>query len=204
MRNLILKSIAIFATSFILIACSKDETIGPKGDKGDQGIAGTNGTNGSNGAAGTNGANGNANVMYSDWITYSPDFADVSNFKAMRILVPQYTRAFVDSGGFYIAFVKWQDNVQSQLPLLEKFNSTTSPVVQIECTGLSFDNSGELRFSCSRLDGLALQNEFTTLITTNKLKVRYFLIKGNVNLRKANPLRELSYNEICEMYSIPK
>jgi hypothetical protein len=142
--------------------------------------------------------------MYSDWITYSSDFADVANFKAMKIDIPQYTQSFVDSGGFYIAFVKWNENVQSQLPLLQKFNSTTSPVVQIECTGVTFASRGELRFSCSRLDGLDLQNEFTTLITTNKLKIRYFLIKGNVNLRLAKPLDQMSYDEICEMYSIPK
>ncbi len=187
MRNFILKSLIIVAVITSIIACSKE---------GPQGPAGANGTNGTN---------GNANVMYSDWITYNANFSNVANYKSMQVIVPQYTQGFVDSGGLYIAFARWQNNVHYQLPLLKKFNSTSSPVVQIECTGISFTSTGELRFDCSRLDGNNLQSEFTTLITSSDLEVRYFLIKGTTNLRLANGTtvqdyyKSKSYEEICEI-----
>lgn len=190
MKNVALKTTIIIAAILFIVACSKEGT---------QGQAGANGTNG------TNGADGNANVSYSDWITFTPNFTNVSNFKEMRIVVPQYTQGFVDSGGLYIAFVRWQNNVQYQTPILGKFNSTSSPIVQIEATGISFLSTGELRIACSRLDGLAIQSEFTTLITTNKLEVRYFLIKGTTNLRLSNGMsleayyKTKSYEEISAL-----
>lgn len=190
MKNVALKTTIIIAVILFIVACSKE---------GPQGPAGANGTNGTD---------GNANVSYSDWITFTPNFSDVSTLKEMRLVVPQYTQGFVDSGGLYIAFVRWQNNVQLQTPLLRKFNSTSSPVVQIEATGISFSSTGELRIACSRLDGLAIQSEFTTLITTNKLEVRYFLIKGTTNLRLSNGMsleayyKTKSYEEICALAGV--
>lgn len=186
MKKLRLKATMIIAAILFVVACSKE---------GSQGPAGTNGTNGTD---------GNANIMYSDWITYTSNFVDIANLKSMRIVVPQYTQGFVDSGGLYMAFVRWQSNVHYQLPLLNKFNSSSSPVVQIEASGISFATTGELRFNCSRIDGAtALQSEFTTLITTNVLQVRYFLLKGTTGLRLSNGMmaqeyyKSKTYEEIC-------
>ena len=187
MKIQLLKLTILFVFVATIISCSKE---------GPQGPAGTNGTNGTN---------GNANVMYSDWITYVANFSNVANYKSMQVIVPQYTQGFVDSGGLYIAFARWQNNVHYQLPLLKKFNSTSSPVVQIECTGVSFTTSGELRFNCSRIDGDNLQTEFTSLITSEDLEIRYFLIKGTTNLRLANGTsiqdyyKSKSYEEICAL-----
>lgn len=184
MKNQILKLILAVAIISTVISCSKE---GPQGP------------------AGTNGTNGNANVMYSDWITYSANFSDVGNYKSMRVVVPQYTQGFADSGGLYVAFVRWQSNVHYQLPLLKKFNSNSSPVVQIESVAVAFSTTGELRFDCSRLDGNNLQSEFTTLITGNTLQIRYFLLKGTTNLRLRSGMtiqdyfKSKSYEEICAL-----
>ena len=181
MRNLILKSIVIFATSFMLIACSKDDT-GPKGDQGEQGIPGLNGTNG------TNGTNGNANVIYSDWNTCT------------------FTNSYSGNGYFFkrYSFAGDQNSTDSTSALLKymriKFNNgnvTTGFQIPFEYNALRYTSwyGGEF---------IARMNVTTDDSGIASYQVRTVLIKGSTHLRKAKTLRELSYDEICEMYSIPK
>ncbi len=185
MKNLFLKSLIALSVLLSMLACTKEGAQGPAGK------------------------DGNANVMYSDWITYAANFTDIATVKTMRIVVPQYTDNFVDSGGFYLAFVRWQNNVHLQLPFSKRFNSSSSPIVEMEAVGISFSDIGELRLSAGRQDGGNLQSEFTTLITTNILQVRYFLIRGTQNLRLGNGLsirdyyKSKSYEEICALTGAP-
>ena len=187
MRKYFLKSLIIVAVITSIIACSKE---------GPQGPAGANGTNGTN---------GNANVMYSDWITFDANFTNIATIKIMREVVQNYTQGFVDSGGFYIVFVRWQDNVHYQLPFSGRFNSTSSPIVEISATGISFTSNGEIRVEAHRQDLGTIQTEFTNLISSGDLEIRYFLIKGTTNLRLANGTnvqdyyKSKSYEEICEI-----
>jgi hypothetical protein len=185
MKNLFLKSLIALSVLLSMLACTKEGLQGPAGK------------------------DGNANVMYSNWITFAANFTDIATNKTMRVVVPQYTDNFVDSGGFYLAFVRWQNNVHYQLPLSQRFNSTSSPIVEMDATGISFDDTGELRFAAHRQDFGNLQTEFTTLITTNTLQVRYFLIRGTQNLRLGNGLsiqdyyKSKSYEEICALTGAP-
>lgn len=187
MKNQLLKLTVMIITVITFLSCGKE---------GPQGPAGANGTNGTN---------GNANVMYSDWITFTANYTDIPTSKNMRVVVPQYTQNFVDSGGFYLAFVRWQHNVHYPLPHSQPFNSTSSPIVKIDVTGISFDATGEMRFNATRQDYGTIQTEFTTLITTNILQIRYFLIKGTTNLRLRNGVsiqdyyKSKSYEEICAL-----
>ena len=184
MKNLISKVSAFVITWVIVISCSKE---GPQGP------------------AGKDGTNGNANVMYSDWITYVANFDNIATLKSMNVTVDQYTNGFVDSGGFYLGFIKWQENVQYQLPYEARFNSVSDPIVQMKVFGGSATNSGTLRFTINRQDWGNIQTNFTNLITNQQLKVRYFLIKGTTNLRLKNGMsiqdyyKAKSYEEICAL-----
>lgn len=181
MKKQLLKLMTAIAVIVTVISCSKE---------GPQGPAGTD---------------GNANVMYSDWITFTANFTDVTISKSMRIVVPNYTDNFIDSGGFYLGFARWQSNVHFQLPFSLRFNSTSSPIVDMYVYGISFSASGELRFTANRQDMGVIQAEFTNLITSGDLEVRYFLIKGTTNLRLKNGMtiqdyyKSKSYEEICAL-----
>ncbi len=184
MKNLISKASVFLIIWVIFISCSKE---GPQG------------------SAGKDGTNGNANVMYSDWITYVANFDNIATLKSMNVTVDQYTNGFVDSGGFYLGFIKWQENVQYQLPYEARFNSVSDPIVQMKVFGGSATNSGTLRFQINRQDWGNIQTNFTNLITNQQLKVRYFLIKGTTNLRLKNGMsiqdyyKAKSYEEICAL-----
>ena len=197
MKSLILKSIAIFAASFMLIACSKDETIGPKGDQGIQGVAGTNGsdgtngtngTNGANGTNGTNGTNGNANVIYSDWSNCT------------------FSNSFSRDGYFFKRYSFYGD---------QNSNDSTSAILKymrIVFNNGTITTGYQIPFEYSVIRYTAWYGgEFIDRMNATKddsaisgYQVRTVLIKGSTHLRKAKSLNEYTYDEICEMYSIPK
>jgi hypothetical protein len=188
MKKMSLKTIYMLLIFFI-ISCSKE---GPQGP------------------AGNNGTDGNANVMYSDWITYVANFDNIATLKQMRITENAYNSNFTDSGGFYIAFIRWQSNVHYSLPFEQRFNSISDPIVQMRCSAFtSSSTSGQMTFTINRQDFGIIQTNFTNLITSGDLEIRYFLIKGNINLRLKNGVsvqdyyKSKSYEEICALTGAP-
>lgn len=187
MKKQFLKLLISVVAIASVISCSKE---------GPQGPAGTNGINGKD---------GNANVMYSDWLTYNANFDNIATLKQMRVVIDQYTQGFVDSGGFFLAFIRWQENVHYMLPYEARFNGSSDPIVQMKAYGVSFTTNGEIRFQINRQDWGSIQTNFTNLITSGDLEVRYFLIKGTTNLRLSGHTtiqdyyKSKSYEEICAL-----
>lgn len=77
MRKVYMRGFAVLAVSiaFMIVAgCEGPEgptgPIGPQGELGPQGTAGTQGPQGEQGPPGEDGEDGNANVIYSEWITF--------------------------------------------------------------------------------------------------------------------------------------
>ncbi len=172
----------------LILSCSKEGAQGPAG------------------ANGTNGKDGNANVKYSDWITYVANLDNIASLKQMRINEPAYNSNFTDSGGFYMAFIRWQENVHYTLPFESRFNSISDPIVQMSCSGVTFSTtSGALTFTIYRQDRGAIQANFTNLISSGDLQVRYFLLKGTTNLRLPSGTtiqdyyKSKTYEEICAL-----
>lgn len=188
MKKQFLKLLISVVAIASVISCSKEGTQGP---------AGTNGTNGKD---------GNANIMYSDWITYVANFDNIATLKQMRVTEPAYNSNFTDSGGFYIAFIRWQENVHYTLPFEARFNSISDPIVQMQCSAFTTSaTTGFMTFTIFRQDRGSIQTNFTNLITSGDLQVRYFLIKGTTRLRLKNGVtlqdyyKSKSYEEICAL-----
>lgn len=84
------------ASSFFILACTKDGAVGPQGIQGEQGVAGADGIDGQDGAQGTTGT---ANVIYSEWIT--ADFGETpitEEFASDDIDIPELTDEIKNSG----------------------------------------------------------------------------------------------------------
>lgn len=178
MKNLILKTMGLLAIIFI-IACSKEGVQGPKGDTGANGTAGTNGTNGTN---------GNANVIYSDWnnCTLSNEFS---------------------SDGYYFkrySFSGDQNSTDSTSAILKYmrifFSSgtiTTGYQIPFEYNSLRYTSwyTGEF---------IARMPRATSDVGILRYQMRTVLIKGSTHLRLAKPITQMSYDEVCQMFNIPK
>jgi hypothetical protein len=172
----------------LAIACTKEGKQGPKGDPGSPGTNGVNGTNGSPGTNGTNGTNGNANVIYSDWNNCTP------------------TNTFSRDGYYFkrFTFLGDQNSTDSTSAILKymriKFTNgviTTGYQIPFEYQVMRYTSwyTGEF---LARMNAAADDNAIAGY------QVRTVLIKGSTHLRLSKPLNQMTYDEICELYSIPK
>ncbi len=157
-----------------------------------------------NGDPGPAGKDGNANVRYSDWVNYNPQYSDASN-KRMYLYDSKITNSFVDSGGLVLGFVRLDGADVYQAPFMKRYDSESSPLIEINAHAHTTPPKNNVTFECYRADGGVLQTDFTNRINTTNLQVRYFLITGNLHLRLAGGTtvadyyRSKSYEEICAM-----
>jgi len=144
--------------------------------EGPQGPAGTNGTNGTD---------GNANVMYSDWFQ-SGTWSGASGAYYFNKSVPQITQSILDSSVVltYAKLTSDGSNIR-QLPA----NTTFSGVVLWNF----ILTVGNIQFTTNFTITPAASNEF-----------RYVIIPATTHLRLSKPLTQMSYDEICTMFNIPK
>jgi hypothetical protein len=114
-------SIVVLITAFTLSGCKKEAVVGPPGP------AGANGTNG------TNGKDGNANVVsgtvnVTTWTYSAPDAAYIANITSQSI-----TQNVLNSGAVLV-YLKYAENVWTQLPLTLYLDPTYSSTLEVVTT----------------------------------------------------------------------
>ena len=225
MKNLIK---TIFAITIVLtIACKKDGTPGPIGPNGTNGTTGTNGTNGTNGTTGSIGGTDTiiktdtirvgATVMYSDWFTPGPWTSTTitpiptgtgtgpstgnSNIPTtvspnqshfFNKAAPAITQSILDKG-IVLAYCKLTSDGSNTRPL--PANTTIEGVLNLWNYVLSLGNIQFTQFSTSplALNGIDQSNKF-----------RYVIIPATTHLRLSKQLKDMSYEEVCSLFNIPK
>ena len=172
-----LTKILMIAVIAIMASCTKE---------GPQGPAGTNGATGPAGPIGPEGPIGNANVMYSDWFDAGAWTTSTTGSEKFYFDRPEakITQAILDNGVVlaYTKLISDGSNIRA-LPA----NTATSTFWNYILT------VGNIRFTT---------NLASTPRPTNKF--RYVIIPSTTHLRVAKPLTQMSYDEVCELYNIPK
>lgn len=145
--------------------------------EGPQGPAGTNGTNGTD---------GNANVMYSDWFESGTWTASGGNeafyFDRSEVKV---TQDILDKG-IVLAYAKLTSDGSNIRPLPATTGNASKVLWNYVLT------VGNIRFTSTS----------GSPSTTNQF--RYVIIPATTHLRLSKPLTQMSYDEICTMFNIPK
>ena len=206
MRKFKLLSLLLVVISFITINCTKEGPEGPAGSAGPQGPAG--GT----GAAGPAGAIGSANVIYSNWIDESTlSWADTTIVTAPHqraILRPiSLTQAIVDNGTILMYRRFNPTNGVEQMPYNLYFSANSTTFHNYKYVA----SVGRLiSFRANSLLGV-----FQSPVGIANLgSLRYILIPGSVlggrsagiggTNYTADQVKAMSYNEVCNLFSIPQ
>ncbi len=220
MKNLT-KTICVI-TILLVIACKKEETPVPIGNNG---LNGTNGTttvvNTTTGTAGeivkidTIKKTDSMKVYYSDWFTpgtWSSSTTTTGNgttsgngsgtttipstslnqSNSFNKSAPAITNEILDKG-VVLAYCRLTSDGSNTRPL--PANTTISGVLNLWNYILSL---GNIQFTQYSMSPIALYG------IDNSNKFRYVVIPSNTHLRLKKPLNEMSYDEVCEMYNIPK
>ncbi len=146
------------------------------------------------GAVGPAGVNGNANVIYSDWAKSENSIRDTSidgsSLNTTHLVADSLTLTNINSATILV-FTSFLDGLALPLPYTSyaggKANTISffSKVGKIFITRFAHDNSNSVKLSSS-------------------LVYRYIIIPGSTHLRLAKPLNQMTYDEVCELYNIPK
>ncbi len=212
MRKFRLLSLLLVGLSFIIANCTKEGPAGPAGAYGPQGPAGTNGTAGSPGATGPQGATGpvgpqgpagpagTANVIYSAWTPFvAATWGPLTTIftipqRQYPITAPGVTTAVLDNGVVlvYIEFggvppaylCPFVEGIAGPGGLQHMQNHNSVGLITLRF----FNNTGA--------------GDPGTFGPPNRY--RYVIIPGGVlGGRGINP-STMTYDEVCDMFRIPK
>lgn len=159
----------------IAISCAKDGATGPQGP------------------AGTNGTNGNANVMYSDWVTLPTVWRD-STIDASLMKINHLKADSLTSNNLKLATILAYAKFSSTIFLLPYTSNAGGKV----STMSQYPNVGKFFFTRFTHDNSA------SIGVSGSLEYRYIIIPGSKHLRLVKPLNQMSYDEVCNLYNIPK
>ncbi|MGB7392941.1 MAG: hypothetical protein WA913_00970 [Pricia sp.] len=168
---------------------------GPQGEQGDQGPKGDQGDQGEQGEQGEQGATGTANVIYSDWIAaeFETDIAD--GFDNFSISAPEVTQEVLDTA-VLLVFANSNSNTIFQLPISFHLNLRENYWFRVL-------NLGSINLGVEGIDG---NNAIGNPFLNNEF--RYVIIPGGVSASGKGEhsvnYAKLSYQEIIEMFDIPK
>ena len=101
-NNYSLVVVALFIISLLNFSCSKPEN-------------GTNGANGLDGKNGTNGVVGSANVIYSDWISFSTSSIQINANISQDILDKGLVIMYVNQSGNEIYQLPYNDTINNKI-----------------------------------------------------------------------------------------
>jgi len=162
---------------------------GPKGDKGDRGETGPQGPRGATGATGPQGPAGTANVIYSNWMSFSQSQRDTvidgTNLKVNHLAAPKLTQSIIDNG---LVVVYWRYlSTVVQLPYTSDAGSGTGPAKTstisfvpkpgvIYITRYTHDNSASIGFGTIQFRYVLIPGAVSATI-------------GNINLEDYNAVR---------------
>lgn len=191
MKTTIMKKLWAFIILISIFSCSPED--GKDGMDGINGIDGTNGTDGSQGPAGT------ANVIYSNWIPAS--FTGTSaSVKYMGINFPAgMPSAFSikDTHTILVYFSGYGDGNVYQLPVLD-FRGA-----QFTFGFGSGSSSSDINITAKALSGSLTNIQIDPALGA---KFRYVIIPGGVlagRMEQSN-ITKMTYEEICDYYTIPE
>jgi hypothetical protein len=204
----------------LAFACKKEDNLGPKGigslgtpGTGTPGAAINAGINGNDGTDGTDGSDGTA-VYYSDW--YSPGHvasppagnggspgnpvpngnpslpAAFAQSHSFTVTAPRVTQDILDKG-VVLAYCRLHNEGTYTRPL-----ATTVLVnnyLHIFNYGLS---PGKVHFTQFVDDPMGIPS------MDSRNKFRYVVIPPTKSLRLSKPLKDMTYEEVCDLFGIPK
>ncbi len=218
MRKFSLLSLLLVALTFIVINCTKEGPEGPAGATGPQGPtggsgaagpagpAGATGTTGPAGPAGPQGPAGTANVIYSSWATSTGTFRDstIDNtlYNITDFAAPSLSQAILDNGVILVYF-RFASLGPYQLPY-SSFAGGHPNVIHF------IAKLNRIYITRHNQD----QNvEAGHVHLAAGLEYRYVLVPGAVAGGRmmsgpaagysAEEVRSMSYEQICNLFSIP-
>ena len=140
------------------------------------------------GTAGKDGKDGNANVMYSDWFS-SNWVAGSGGSETYKFdtAIAHITQDVLDKG-VILAYTKLTSDGTNVRPLpATTSNGSTTVLWNYVLT------VGHIKFTTN-----------FSMKPRNENQFRYIIIPASTHLRLAKPLKDMTYNEVCELYNIPK
>lgn len=214
----------------LAIACNKENTPAPSITGGSNGTNGINGTNGlsdtiiTSDTIVTTGTTTvvhdtvRTEVLYSDWVSpgqpvvttptgtplpggpgnvpggtpTTPPVVVMSQNHMFSVKAPAVTQAILDRG-IVLAYCRLYDDASFTRPLATTI--IVSNYIHIFNYKLSL---GYVHFT------QFVDNPLGIPRMDNRNKFRYVIIPSTTHVRLSKPLTEMSYDEICEMYHIPK
>ena len=222
MRKFTLLSLLLFASTFILVNCTKEGPEGPAGAQGPQGPAGSNGAAGPTGPTGPTGPAGptgptgpqgpagTANVIYSSWLAQG-NWADTNISIPLNGIVsrsirtaPGITSAIINQG---VVLTYWNFGGTSvhQLPT---FSSVSGSALTLN----SILDVGKVIFYIANLNtgnasGQSAGGQFRYIIIPGGVSGGRFTekvaeIKGITYTE--SQLRAMPYQQVCVLLNIPQ
>lgn len=216
MKTINFKSFLVLLFSFVVIlSCSKDEGIGPKGDKGDKGEQGTTGPKGDTGNTGNTGPKGDTgntgpkgadgedgvfSAIYSAWTDVNWNVTNNARDKTMNVPIST-------------TLISSNDLRDKSIVLMYLKQYGTSSIYQMSTAGrwtntiysYSFGNGlaccAGFLINLKSTDGVDLTDLQYDAVRGNK--VRYVILPLN-GPGKNIDYKSLSYKEVCEMFNIPQ
>ena len=149
------------------------------------------GTEGPQGPAGTNGTDGNANVMYSDWFTSGTWTGGGTTYGYFDKAASQITQTVLDNG-VVLAYAKLTADGTTVRPLPITTSSGATTVIW----NYTLTAVGNIRFDFTSVSA-------ATWNPSPDNQFRYIVIPGGTHLRLSKPLREMTYEAVCDMFNIP-
>jgi hypothetical protein len=160
------------------------------------------------GATGPAGKDGNANVMYSSWKTspYSSRDTTIDGtcLRVRHLDAPELTTALLDSC-VMLTYMRIGSIGPYALPYTSDAGGATNMVNAIYMNGkiLVYRHT----FNTCRFTSLVTPDFTGQPVMINipqSLEYRYVIIPGSTHLRLKKPLNQMTYDEICAKYNIPK
>jgi hypothetical protein len=193
MKNLI--PFVILALGILQFNCSKDGPPGPQGNPGPQGPAGT---------TGAAGPAGSANVIYSPWFltgaaAWDTTSAVLSSYGAFAIYdkaAAGVTQDIIDNG-IVLAYMKGDPSsglANDVYPLPYTFGIGYG---YIDHWDFDLNAAGNIRF-------LYKSTSPWTLTDLGGISFRYVIVPGGIAGGRISDPRKMTYDEVCEVYGIPK
>ncbi len=190
-----LTTILMVAVIAIMASCSKEGDVGPQGPQG------PTGANGANGLQGPKGDTGTANVIYSNWIDANWNVTNNTTSKTMLIPIDESLISYSDLTNKAIVMMYLKQYGTSSIYTMPSAGRWSNTEYDFTFGNNSVGFKGIL-VNLVSTNGVALTEFQETAFRGNRF--RYVIIKGSIlGGRLKNP-RNMTYDEVCAIYNIPK
>jgi len=179
--------LVVFILGILQFSCSKDGPVGPQGQAG---------------PAGAQGAVGSANVIYSSWFLTGSGWDTTgttsSTYGAQALYdksAAGVTQGVMDNG-VVLAYMKGDPTTG--------ISDQVFPLPYSVGVGFGFTDLWDFVLNTPGNIRFLYKSDFPTLSSLGGISFRYIIVPGGVAGGRLRDLRKMTYDEICEAYSIPK